>query len=70
MPLRRRPLSALTTFGLVALAIANIAQYSLQRHTEWPESVTDPVGGFLFGVAIAATLLGISKQSRTLEKGC
>ena len=62
-----RPFNRLTIFGLIALAVANTAQYVLTRHTTYSEHVVDPVSGFLFGVAIAATLLGIARQSRQLR---
>lgn len=67
--LKRRPFHRLVIFGLFALALANVAQYILTRHTAYSEHVTDPVSGFLFGVAIAMTLLGIAKQARQLRDG-
>jgi peptidoglycan/LPS O-acetylase OafA/YrhL len=67
---RFRPLSRLTTFGLIALALAGIVRFLTERHTAWPESVTDPVNGFLYGVAIGAMLLGIWRQSRGMSSDC
>jgi zinc transporter ZupT len=62
-----RPLHPLTMFGLLALVIANVASYIIQRHTSLSEHVADPLMGFLHGVAIGALLLGIWLQSRALR---
>ena len=67
MKTRRSRLSPLLAFGLMAIAFANVATFLLQRHTSYPESVTDPISGFLQGVAIATTLVGIWRQTRTLR---
>ena len=64
---RHRPFHPLTLFGLFALALAQTVQYILRRHTTYSEHVVDPISGFLFGVAIATTLLGVLKQSRQLR---
>ena len=66
MKTTRSPLNPLLTFGLAAIAFANVAAFLLQRHTSYPESVTDPISGFLQGVAITTTLLGIWRQTRTM----
>jgi hypothetical protein len=50
--------------GCVALAVANIAQYFLHRNGAVPESIADPVSGFLFGVAIGTLLLSIYLSTR------
>jgi hypothetical protein len=65
-----RRFNRLTIFGLFALAFANTMQYVLTRHTAYPEAIVDPVSGFLFGVAIATTLLGIARQSRQHRGRC
>jgi hypothetical protein len=67
---RFRSSSRLTTFGLVALALAGIVRFLTERHTTLPESVIDPVNGFLYGVAIGALLLGIWRQSRGISCDC
>ena len=51
--------------GLVALAVASVATYVIQRKSSLPESIADPVSGFLYGVAIATTLLGIHRRARS-----
>ena len=50
--------------GLIALALANIASYVLQRKSGLPESVADPLTGFVYGVAIALALLGVILRAR------
>ena len=67
---RFRRLSRLTTFGLAVLALAGIVRFLTERKTTLPESVTDPVNGFLYGVAIGAMLLGIWRQSRNVSSDC
>lgn len=57
----------ITAGGVIALAVANIASFLLQRHTSLSEHVTDPVIGFLYGVAIMTTLLGVWRQGRELR---
>jgi hypothetical protein len=57
--IRRLPANRVLAAGLVALAVANVAQWYLQRHSGWTESVTDFTSGLLQGVAIATVLLGI-----------
>ena len=53
--------------GLIALALASITSYLVQRKSGLPESVADPVSGFVYGVAIALTLLGVSMRARALR---
>lgn len=69
---RVRSFKSLTVFGLVMLACANTASILVQRHTSLPERLTDPVYGFLYGVGIGATLLGIWRQRRAPggHRGC
>jgi hypothetical protein len=55
------------TIGLVALAVAQVGNYVIQRKLHWPESVADPVSGLLYGVAIGLTLLGIRAQAKALK---
>ena len=54
--------------GLIALALANITSYLVQRKSGLPESVADPLTGFAYGVAIALTLLGVSVRARALRR--
>jgi len=51
--------------GCIALAVANVTQFFLQRNHVYSESVTDGVTGFLFGVAIATLLLSIVLRKRS-----
>lgn len=60
---QRRP-NKLLAAGLMALAVANTLGYLLRRTPALSESVTDPVSGFLYGVAIALVLIGIRRQVR------
>ena len=62
-----RNMNPLLTFGMMALVVANVGSYVIRRKLALPESVTDPVSGFLFGVAIAMTLLGVRRQVRARE---
>ena len=55
------------SIGLIALALANIASYLIQRKSGLPDSVADPLTGFAYGVAIALTLLGVSLRARALR---
>lgn len=61
---RRRPLDWRTRLGLAFFVLANLVHWLVSRGT-WPEtSLTDFAQGLFFGVAIAAMLLGIRRQSR------
>ena len=61
----------LLTMGCVALVVANVASYLLHRKAAVPESIADPVSGFLFGVAIATLLLSIVARGRRRPgRGC
>ena len=51
--------------GMTALVIANVGSYVLRQKLAVPDSFTDPVSGFLYGVAIAAMLIGIRRRART-----
>ena len=55
--------------GFIALAVANIGQWYLQRHSGFTETVTDFSSGLLQGIAIATLLLGIWLRSRDLRAG-
>lgn len=55
--------------GLMALVVANVGSYLIRRTLALPESVADPVSGFLFGVAIAAMLIGLHRQARAHRDG-
>jgi hypothetical protein len=54
----------LINLGMVFLVIANIGNYLLQRRHIAPESVSDPVAGFLFGLAFGCLGLGIWMDRR------
>ena len=68
----RRSFNRLTMFGLLGLTLANVGSFWVQRHTALSERVSDPLVGFLYGAAIAMTLLGIWRQGRgiTRQDGC
>jgi hypothetical protein len=59
-----QPPNKLLTFGMMALVVANVGSYVIHRKLAVPESLADPVSGFLFGIAIAATLIGVRRQAR------
>lgn len=59
----------LLTVGLMALVIANVGSWVIQRKLVLPESIADPVVGFLYGIAIAMMLFGIRLRSRSLRGG-
>jgi hypothetical protein len=59
----------LLVVGLMALVVANVGSYVIQRKLALPESIADPVIGFLYGVAIATMLLGIRLRARSLRDG-
>jgi hypothetical protein len=59
----------LLTAGLMALVMANVGSWVIQRKLALPESIADPVIGFLYGVAIALMLFGIRLRSRSLSGG-
>ena len=46
--------------GCIALIVANVTQYLFNRNGNVPESIADPVSGFLFGIAIGTLLLSIA----------
>jgi hypothetical protein len=62
---RKQQLNKLLTIGLLSLAVANVAGYFIRRNGAIPESIADPVSGFMMGVAIALTLVGIRRQVRS-----
>jgi hypothetical protein len=39
---------------------------SAARHSSYPDRLTDPIIGVLYGIAIGAMLLGIWRQGRTV----
>lgn len=57
------------SLGIMALAVANVLSYLLQRKSHLPESIVDPVTGFIYGVAIATALLGVYVRGRALRAG-
>lgn len=60
----RTPVRRVMSAGLILLATANIGRWVLDRHTNLAEGPRDAVAGFLFGLAIATTLLGIWMTKR------
>lgn len=55
----------LIRIGLVFLILANLAKWLLPR-TGWvPTDLLDAVTGLLFGISIAALLLGLSRKRST-----
>ena len=64
MKFRRQPFNRTLCLGYLALAIANISKFLLERHTSMPEGPRDGLSGFLMGVAIALLMLGIWRMRR------
>ena len=65
MEFRSRPRFNFTLcLGFIALAVANIGKFVLERHTSLPEGPRDGIAGFLMGAAIALMLLGIWRMKR------
>ena len=60
----RTPVRRVMSAGLVLLAAANVGRWLLEHHTNLPEGPRDAATGFLFGIAIATTLLGIWMMKR------
>jgi hypothetical protein len=54
--------------GFLALAIAGVGQWYLQRHSGLGEDLADFGSGLLQGIAIATMLLGIWLRGRDLRK--
>jgi len=66
----RRSLNFTAALGLLLLVVANVAKWMLERHSSMPESPRDALSGFLFGVAIACTLLGVWRMRRAPQRSC
>jgi heme A synthase len=60
----RKSASRVLVLGLVALVVASVGGYVVERKLALPESVADPLRGFLHGVAIALLLLGVYQVRR------
>ena len=58
---------SIITIGLVLLALANVSRYVIQRNHLLGESAADGLGGFLFGLAIGTTCLGIWMRGRAMR---
>ena len=56
------------TLGFLALAVAGVGQWYLQRHSGLTEDLRDFGSGLLYGVAITTMLLGIWLGARGLRK--
>ena len=54
----------MTFFGLATFAVANTSRLLLERRWHATERLTDPMMGFLYGVASSAMLVGVWRQSR------
>jgi hypothetical protein len=65
----RRPLSGTLCLGFLFLAVANIMKFVLERHTSMAEGPRDGLSGFLFGIAIAALLIGVWRMRRDGDAG-
>lgn len=52
----------LMQIGFLALILANLSTRFLHATASFPEDAKDGLSGFLFGVAIAAMLLGIRRR--------
>jgi phage-related minor tail protein len=55
--------------GLIALAIAGVASYVIQRKSGLTASVVAAASGFVYGAAIGITLLGIVVRGRARRNG-
>lgn len=51
--------------GLVALLLALVARWVLERHTTIADGPRDLLLGVLFGIAIGAMLLGLWRMKRS-----
>jgi hypothetical protein len=70
MLLKRRINSrTIIAVGLALIALANVSQFLITRHHVLSEDFGDGVSGFLFGVAIGTTLLGVYLRGRELREG-
>ena len=52
--------------GLIALIVANVTQFLLQR-THVASDTADPLAGFLFGLAIGCLLLAIYMKRKGIS---
>jgi hypothetical protein len=53
---------ALIQIGFLALVLANLSLRFLHATPSFPEDAKDVLTGFLFGVAIAAMLVGVHRR--------
>ena len=60
----RTPVRRMMTIGLILLATASTGRWVLEHHTNVSEGPRDAVVGFLYGIAITTTLLGIWMMKR------
>ena len=65
---RKNPARVLV-LGLYALVVASVGGYVVENKLALPESVTDPLRGFLHGVAIATLLVGVYLMGRARREG-
>ena len=66
---RRMNSKRIIAFGLTLIAIANVSQFFIVWQHLLAENVSDGVSGFIFGIAIGTTLLGIYLGGRALREG-
>lgn len=66
---RRANSKMIIAVGLALIAIANLSRFFIVRQHVFSEDVGDGVSGFVFGIAIGTTLLGIYLRGQSLRKG-
>ena len=54
--------------GMLALALAQVGQWYLQRHSGFNEDLADFGSGMLQGIAIATMLIALWLRGRSLPK--
>lgn len=62
--------SLMLIIGCVTLAIANSVGFLLRRSHAFPESVADPLSGFLLGLPIGILLLALVLRTRQQKGRC
>jgi hypothetical protein len=65
MILRKRlKTQTVLAIGMMAMAIAGVANLFLRRHLALSENAADAIIGFLYGIAISTMLFGIWRRGR------
>ena len=62
---RDKPFTRTICIGLCLLALANVTQWFLQRHTAMAEGPRDGLSGLLLGIAIGVMILGLWRSGRS-----